>query len=290
MSKDDSVYPAAQRRRLRWAAALGLAAALSLPSVLVAVALVVLDLPRQFHPYGLGAAALITLVLFPLAANRTPLIGNRAVRAAVVAKLAQTEEGKAFVEGAVFVGFSPTDAVLLWDGESDWDVGMLATTGDALAYQGDRMRWSLPREAIQSVDASPGPEPARVLVQWRLGPAEHGTLALAPREARTIADMERARRQLLVRIEAWRAQTDGTPGPRWGPPPADPEGGRPAGQVTAWGCLGSLAVLVIAGTTWMLTGWPNYTAGLTHLALLQAAAIGLPTLVVVSEMLPSGVE
>lgn len=290
MNGDDSVYPAALRRRLRWMAALAVAAALSLPSVLVALLLVLLDLPRQFHPYGLGAAALITLLVFPVVANRSPLIGNRSLRAALLAKLAQTGEDTTFLQQALFVGFSPTDALLLWDGESDWDVGMLATIGDALAYVGDRVRWSLPREAIQNVDASPGPEPPRVLLHWRLGPAEHGILALAPRDVTTMADMDRARRQLLVRIEAWRAQTNGTPGPRWGLPPADPRGGRPAGQVTGWGCAGSLAVLLIALTTWMLTGFPNYTAGLTHLALIQAAAIGLPTLVVVSELLPSGAD
>ncbi len=297
MIQDARVYPTRRRGALRWAGTVILAVLVGMPSALAAAGLVLLGVDPHLHPYVALASVLVTVGVFKLCMGRVPLAGNARLRRDLMAQIAaDDEEGAAFTQDAICVGFSPTPQVLLWHGESDWDIGLLKITGNFLAYWGDRTRWALRREEIIHLELSSELGMPRLLVHWRSATGEQGIVALTNRDIRTLDQMAEACRRLMDSITAWQEQGHSAPEPLgitpqlWGPPPVQVEGGKPLGPLTGWGCAGSLAILVIAVTTWMLTGWQHYLQGLAILAALEAVALGLPALVLVSQVLPADVD
>lgn len=287
MTSDHLVYAPVVRRRLRWAVAILTAIAVSLPCAVAAVLLQELRVAAHLHVYAALGAAVATVGALAVVTNRLPLLGNGWLRRRVKAKVASSEEGAEFVREGVFVGFSPCAELMRWHGESDWDVGILRLVGDVIAFWGDRSRWAVPRDAVRGIELDETAIPHRVLISWRVGPGESGTAAIVWRDGDSVSASSRGAAKLLEQIEAWAKLSDGEPGPRWSLPPTGPMDGVPIGRVTGWGCLGALAVLGIAVVTWLLVGLPAYNAGLGVLSFLYAAAVGLPALVLMAELLPA---
>jgi len=279
------VYGPAQRFQWRWTAALFLALVLGLPSFAALAALRVFDVAPTWHPYLVAGVIVVTFALFPFAAGRASLFGNGWLRRRLAAKIATTDEGQTHLAEAVFVGFSPAEPLLAWQGDTDWDVGFLRVAGEMLVYWGDRCRWSLPRSAVRNVNPGPESELPRVLIFWRADVGEHGVVSLTPRDVASTRQLPGQRDRLFARLQLWLADEEAQGGPFWGFPPTGAEGGRPVGRVTAWGCLAGLALLTIAITTWLLVSWPKYLAGQHYVAMLEALALGLPTLVVIGELM-----
>jgi Zn-dependent protease with chaperone function len=72
-----------------------------------------------------------------------------------------------------FVGLLPADAMQPVQGFYSWDLGRLNLSGDRFVYVGERARFSLPRDAIVSIETIAGPlawsRKHGVLVRWQGG-------------------------------------------------------------------------------------------------------------------------
>ncbi len=291
MSSGDEgiVYTPRLREVLHWSATVAMAAFVGAPSACAVILIEMTDIPQRLQGAVAGIAAAVTLGLFFVGLNYLPLLGNEYLRRRVERKIVEQEGGEQFIEKAAFVGFSPTEQLMRWSGESDWDVGFLAIQGDVIAYWGDKGRWSLPRQAVQEVTHDEQAGMSRVLIGWQAD-GQIGTAAIVSRHARSMAAVRANNEALAQLIQAWRQQGDGAPGPRWGLPPAVADGGIAIGQVSGWGCMGALAVLGIGITTWLLVGLPAYNSGMGIVAWLEGVAIIAPALVVASELLTAEVK
>src|SRR5205823_917777 len=133
--------------------------------------------------------------------------GGRGLERGVRAKL--TAEGTE-PAGSMFVSLAPTEEVRVYDGFSQWDVGLLWLAGDRLVYAGEHARFALPREHVTAIRVGrglPGWLPTRrVFIAWH-DPATgaEGTLAVWPGAERSILRLRRAALDLAGRLRAWRA-------------------------------------------------------------------------------------
>jgi len=266
-----------------------MAAAGAVPSALGVAAIKFAHIPVHDHVYVFVVAAFVTLVVWGVAMVVAPLLGSGPLRDRLAEKIARKPGGREFVDGAKFVGFAPTEKLMHWDGDTDWDVGFLKVVGDCLAFWGDRCRWSLPQSAVSSVELISQPDVPRILVRWSQGELS-GVVALTSRAGPTVSRAKKEAEIIQAELRLWLARADGHAGPAWGWPPTelDAPGGREIGDIGLTGCVGGLAAIVIAVTTCLLVGLPAYTAGLKALGIMEAIAVGWPLLVIISEAAVAG--
>ncbi|MGD9495951.1 MAG: hypothetical protein AB7Y46_06555 [Armatimonadota bacterium] len=205
--------------------------------------------PQGTGPAAVGVAAL-AFALAPLGAwaahNRLALAGNLLLRRRLWERL--VAEGHEFPERVkpVFVGFSPGDAQLLWDGDTDRDIGFLAAWGDALVYYGDDVNWHLPRDRIDVIEPmQPVAGISRILIRWHAPRESNRAFTIVSREARDLRAARRATRELLNQLYAWVARPPDQVGepPHLGMPPTDVSGGVPVEAMPGGSCPALLAVV-----------------------------------------------
>lgn len=196
------------------------------------------------------AIAGVALVLAPLGTwlvyNRLALGGNAVMRWRLRERI--ESEGHSFPEGVepVFVGFSPGDEPLIWDGDTDRDIGFLAAWGDSLVYYGDDFEWHLPRDRIDIIEPmQPIAGVRRIMIRWHAPRESNRAFTIASREARDLRGASRATDQLLQQLYAWVSRPSETnqEAPRLGMPPTDASGGRPIDSSPGGSCVVMLAVL-----------------------------------------------
>ncbi|MGC9318279.1 MAG: hypothetical protein ACP5KN_09620 [Armatimonadota bacterium] len=249
MQESTRIFGAAMRRRYNLMLGLATFGAAAAP---FGVGLAVL---HAFWPEGRGVApaliATAALILAPLgtwlAHNRLALAGNQALRRRL--REALQEQGHEFPEGIrpIFVGFSPGDAPLVWDGDTDRDIGFLAAWGDALVYYGDDFSWYLPRARIDTIEPTQSAAGmSRILIRWHAPRESNRAFTLVSREAADLRGARRATTQLLQQLYAWVArppEAQREP-PRLGMPPTDTSGGRPMDAAPGGSsCLALIAVV-----------------------------------------------
>lgn len=260
MSQDERIFGAERRRRYNRLATIASFLAAALPFALGFVVVSVM------YPDGTGPAAiviaLVALAVAPLATwlahNRLALAGNRGLRDLLERKL--REQGEALPEGVepVFIGFSPGEEHLLWDGDTDRDVGFLAAFGDALVYRGDEYDWFLPRERIDIIEPlQPVAGISRIRIRWHAPRESNRSFTIVSREATDLREARRATHALLQQLYAWvaRPSTDGAAPPKLGMPPTEVSGGTPIDRAPGGSC--AVMVAVTAATTvaaWQVAG------------------------------------
>ncbi len=259
MTGSERVFGAEVRRRYNMLLALATIVAAGAP---FGLGLLVLAL---FWPEGSGPIpALVTCVAIVLAPvgtwlvhNRMALAGNATLRRRVGERIGADDD--LFPAGVepVFVGFSPGEAQLVWDGDTDRDIGFLAAWGDSLVYYGDEFAWYLPRDRIDTIEPlQPVAGISRILVRWHAPRESNRALTLVSREATDLRGARRATWELLQQLYAWvarPAETAQAP-PKLGMPPTDLAGGRPVDAVPGGSCAVLLALITAtAVAAWQVT-------------------------------------
>ncbi len=258
--QSDRVFGAAVRRRYNLIVSVATFLAAALP---FAVGLLILELVWP-HGKGLGPmiVAAAALILGPVATwathNRLGLAGNETLRAKLRRRI--REEGHTFPEGVdpVFVGFSPTDQPLAWDGDTDRDIGFLAAWGDALVYYGDDFTWYLPRSRIDIIEPiQPAAGVPRILIRWHAPRESNRSFTIVSREASDLRGARQATMALLQQLYAWVArppQTD-REAPKLGMPPTDASGGTPIDSAPGGSCAVLAAIFAAtAVAAWQVAG------------------------------------
>jgi hypothetical protein len=196
-----------------------------------------------------GAAGVLTWI----AQDRLALLGNQRLRRHLSPRLDEAPEA---VVGslAYFVGFSPTDELLTWDGDTDLDVGFLGMGASELVFLGDRYDWSLQRERVDRIELTQAPVgPRRVLIYWHAPREAARALSLESREATGLRHADRQTRALYQVLAEWfeNASEPSGEAARLGYPPTDHSGGRRTEELGH----GSCAVTVSMATVVVLTVW-----------------------------------
>ncbi len=277
--QQDRVFGAAVRRRYNFlltVAPFGLAL---MPFVLGLIALAPVW-PRERDEWSglVVAAALGLAALGPwLAHNHLGLAGNGRLRARLWERMrGRFEQSPSGIE-PVFVGFSPGDELVSWDGDTDQDVGLLVAWDETLLYYGDAFCWHLPRERIDQIEMSEAaPGMTRITVRWH-APREIGrSFTFVSREARNLRQAKQATLALFKQLRAWRAlDIDGaeTDAPRLGLPPSDASGGIAADHLPSGSCAVSIALMALATlVTWRVVA-PMVDAEHFQYAILWSGAI-----------------
>jgi hypothetical protein len=192
-------------------------------------------------------------VLTWAAQDRLALLGNGRLRRHLHRRLAQSPEADAGSR-AVFVGFSPSDELLTWDGDTDLDVGLLFLNDSELVFRGDRFDWSLQRERVDRVELTPAPVgPCRILVYWHAPREAARALSLESREAGGLRGADRQTRALYQRMAEWFGEktAPADEGACLGYPPTDRYGGRKAEELGHGSCAVTLSMTSIT----VLTVW-----------------------------------
>jgi hypothetical protein len=236
------------------------------------------------YPSGSGLApnliAAAALILSPLATwlvhNRLALVGNITLRRRLKERL--DEEGEALPTGVkpVFVGFSPGEEPLAWEGDTDRDIGFLAAWGDTLVYRGDSWDWSLPRDRIDIIEPmQPVAGVPRILIRWH-GPRESNrAFTIVSREAADLRGAREATNALLQQLYAWvaRPADSEVEPPKLGMPPTDTSGGRRVDAVPGGSCLVTLAVVAVTTVAAWQVGGPLVDQERYALAILAAGCV-----------------
>ena len=260
MSYDERIFGADRRRRYNRLATLGGFLAAALPFVLGFLTL------RFLYPEDTGPVptiiAIAALAIAPLGTwlvhNRLALVGNLHLRDRLADKL--QEQGEALPEGVepIFVGFSPGEEQLLWDGDTDRDIGFLAAWGDALVYRGDEFEWFLPRDRIDIIEPmQPAAGISRIRIRWHAPRQRNRSFTIVSREASDLREAREATHALLQQLYAWVARppaTENAP-PKLGMPPSEVSGGKRVDTAPGGSCAVMLAVT--AATTvgaWQVGG------------------------------------
>jgi hypothetical protein len=247
MSHDERIFGADRRRRYNRLATLGGFLTAALPFALGFLVL------RFFFPDDTGPVptiiAIAALAVAPLATwlvhNRLALVGNRTLRDQLAEKL--REHGEALPQGVdpVFVGFSPGEDQLLWDGDTDRDIGFLAAWGDALVYRGDEFDWFLPRDRIDLIEPmQPAAGISRIRIRWHAPRERNRSFTIVSREATGLREAREATQALLQQLYAWVArprETEIEP-PKLGMPPSEVTGGTRVDSAPGGSCAVMLAV------------------------------------------------
>lgn len=281
MNRDERIFNAAVRRRYSLLAnAASFLAALA-PFGLGLMALHFLA-PEGSGPVAFlvaGTALLCVPLLTWLVHNHVALAGNTLLRRRLLERLAR--EGREFPPFVrpLFVGFAPGDRPLLWDGDTDRDIGFLAAWGNSLVYYGDEFSFSLPREHIDRIEpTSPSVGPGRILIRWHARRESNRAFTLVSREAKDLRGSRRATRQLLNQLYAWvsRPPEPGEPAPVLGLPPTDTSGGVPVDAVPGGSCPTMLAMMAaITVAAWQVAAPLVATARYAHAILATGAVFTL---------------
>jgi len=110
-----------------------------------------------------------TLLAFLLLANYSPRFTRGKLQPALDKKLA-VQGIQAESWSGVYVGFSPTAAPRLYEGNSNWDIGYLFLRSDRLCYCGEETTFALRQDqitAIKHAEGLPGLlAPNRIYIAW----------------------------------------------------------------------------------------------------------------------------
>jgi len=249
------VFDAAFRARNRLVASGLMVLASIAPFALALLALPYVSANGRDGPaWALTVAAFVAVgALTRVAQDRLALLGNGRLLRHLRAKLAECPETQA-AESAVFVGFSPSDELLTWEGDTDLDVGFLCLGKSELIFLGDRFKWSLQREYIDRIALSAVPVGLRrVVIYWHAPREPARALSLESREAKSLRAAERNTEALYQRLLHWvaepSAETQSTA--RFGYPPTGRYGGHRVEELAR----GSCAVTLSMATIIVLTVW-----------------------------------
>ena len=123
--------------------------------------------PLKWILFALALPA--TLLAFLLLANYSPRFTRGQLQPALTKKLA-AQGIQAESWSGVYVGFSPTAAPRLYEGNSNWDIGCLFLRSDRLCYCGEETSFALRQDqitAIKHADGLPGLLAAnRIYIAW----------------------------------------------------------------------------------------------------------------------------
>jgi hypothetical protein len=149
------------------------------------------------------------LALQFVAQQKVILVHNDRLRRELAAAL-QRRTGQNLDDGqACFVGWAPGAVVSPKDLETDHDVGFLHLTPDALVFEGDTVRFELPRRQIYAV--RPGmqgvpilmPLGYRITIEWVDDYGHGNAFTLERREGRSRRQVQRGTKALADAILAW---------------------------------------------------------------------------------------
>lgn len=246
------------RNRLVASAAMVLASAAPFALGLIVITFFVAE-PTSWVALLVTAGAFLLAGGFTwLVQDRFALLGNDWLRAKLRSRLGDCEDLKGGSAEAAFVGFGPSDDVLVWDGETDLDVGFLSVAESAMVFLGDRFTWSLSKDRIDRIDLTPAPMgPRRIIIRWH-APREPGrAFTLESREARSLREADTETVNLFRDLRKWSLveppATDRPP--TLGHPPTEHYDGRPIGEPGAGWCATTLGMMVIIVLTiWYLAG------------------------------------
>jgi hypothetical protein len=252
------VFTSRFRARSRLTGAVGLALASTAP---FAAGLLVLTYAVG-DPRGRAAAAVTAVALLAaavsawLAGNLLALAGNRQLREGLRGRWAECQ-ATAGAGTPVFAGFAPGENVLVWEGDTDLDVGYLCAGPDDLVFLGDQFDWSLHKERVDGVELTPPTAgPQRIIIRWHAPREAARSLTLESREARTLWGADRQTLRLFHGLEDWLATAPVLTqrGYVLGQPPTNIYGGRRADEAVAGWCATTMAMLVIVALTiWTVT-------------------------------------
>ncbi|MFW5866596.1 MAG: hypothetical protein ACOCX2_02195 [Armatimonadota bacterium] len=247
MRHDERIFGADRRRRYNLIASVASFLVATLPFVLGFLVV------RFIFPDDTGPVptmiAIVALAVAPLgmwlAHNRLALAGNRGLRERLAERL--REHGEALPEGVepVFIGFSPGDQQLVWDGDTDRDIGFLAAWGDSLVYRGDEFEWFLPRDRIDIIEPmQPVAGISRIRIRWHAPRESNRSFTIVSREAADLREAREKTHALLQQLYAWAArppEAESVP-PKLGMPPTEVRGGRRMESAPGGSCAVTLAI------------------------------------------------
>ncbi len=235
-------------------------------------------------PEGNGPGPIIVataaLVLAPLGTwlvhNRLALAGNHVLRRRLLQRIAA--EGHTFPDGLrpAFVGFSPGGEPLVWDGDTDRDIGFLLAWGDSLVYFGDEFSWHLPRNRIDLIEpVQPVAGLSRILIRWHAPRESNRAFTLVSREAADLRGARQATRELLNQLYAWvaRGPEAETEPPRLGMPPVDTTGGVAMDVAPGGSCVALSAVIAATVVAAWHVGAPLVAAQKYSHAVLASGGV-----------------
>lgn len=182
---------------------------------------------------------------------------------------------------ANYVGFSPGDTLVNYDGDNSWDVGFLRLEADRLNYLGDRSSFSLSASQILGVRVESHGHFIwrfpRLFITWqREVGSQSQVLNLELREARSMKDLWQGTRSFQERMEGWWLERKGSSSSTanlFGLPPL-PEETKPttARRLPSYGWfLAFVLALVIPGVTEELKS-RGYTRVVRLLAVVAIVA------------------
>jgi Zn-dependent protease with chaperone function len=172
---------------------------------LFCLAAIHLPSPCKWIIFALALPA--TLLAFLLLANYSPRFTHSKLQPALNTKLAaegiQAESWSGF-----YVGFSPTAAPRLYEGNSNWDIGYLFFRSDRICYCGEETKFTLRQHqitAIKHADGLPGLlAPNRIYIAW--ADSERGTCGVFNISCGNVDSVLHARKlnvDLAHRLQAW---------------------------------------------------------------------------------------
>ena len=131
--------------------------------------LAAIDLPSPLKWIVFALTLPSTLFAFLLLANYSPRFTRGKLQPALDKKLA-AQGIQAESWSGVYVGFSPTAAPRLYEGNSNWDIGYLFLRSDRLCYCGEETTFALRQDqitAIKHAEGLPGLlAPNRIYIAW----------------------------------------------------------------------------------------------------------------------------
>ena len=169
--------------------------------------LTAIHLPSPFKWVIFAFALPATLLAFLLLANYSPRFTRGKLQPALNTKL--TAEGiQAESWSGVYVGFSPTAAPRLYEGNSNWDIGYLFLRSDRICYCGEETKFTLRQDqitAIKHAEGLPGLlAPNRIYIAWT--DSERGTCGVFNISCGKVDSVLHARKlnvDLAHRLQAW---------------------------------------------------------------------------------------
>jgi Zn-dependent protease with chaperone function len=174
------------------------------PSLFSLVA-IYLSSPAKWLVFALALP--VTLLAFLLLANYSPRFIRGNLLPALNKKLA-AQGIQADSWSGVYVGFSPTAAPRLYEGNSNWDIGYLFFRSDRICYRGEETRFALRQDqitAIKHADGLPGLlSTNRIYIAW--SDAERGTCGVFNISCGHVDSILHAKKlnvDLAHRLQAW---------------------------------------------------------------------------------------
>ena len=169
--------------------------------------LTAIHIPSPFKWVIFAFALPATLLAFLLLANYSPRLTRGKLQPALNTKLA-AEGIQAESWSGVYVGFSPTAAPRLYEGNSNWDIGYLFLRSDRICYCGEETKFTLRQDqitAIKHAEGLPGLlAPNRIYIAWT--DSERGTCGVFNISSGKVDSVLHARKlnvDLAHRLQAW---------------------------------------------------------------------------------------